>query len=255
MTVGITATPEPSYSPPRIRLDVTSDQASVLVYRVAPDGTRSLVRTYDGGPLTISAGTALMYDNEAPYGVSVTYTADGAGVTNSAAVNLSNIASVWLVHPGVPVRSLPVRVGSFGPRERSATQAVRYPLGRQFPIVASDGKRKAATYEMTLVTLDLEELSDLEGLLADLSPLLLNVPAEKGWGLTSEYVAVGTLTEARLSRVAALWERTWTLPCTVVARPTGGSQAQITYAYSENLYPTYTDRLAAHATYAEALDP
>lgn len=255
MTATITATPEPAAVPPRVRLDITTDQATVIPYRVAQDGTRTPVRTYDGGPLTVTGGTAVLYDPEAPIGSPVTYTADGTGVTNSAAVTVTGTAP-WLVHPGIPARSMPIRIRGMSDRAADANQSIRYPLRRRFPIVAHDGVRKADTYTLTLATTGAAELAALRALLADLATLLLNVPADKRWlDLGTEYVAVGDLTDANPGGWGRYPGREWKLPCAVVARPGGGTQAFVTYGYSRGLYATYAARRAAHATYGQAFDP
>lgn len=254
MTATITATAEPGAVPPRVRLDVTTNQTSITLYRVAQDGTRTPVRSYDGGPFPVSAGALVAYDPEAPFGLPVSYTADGAGVTNSGLVTV-NAADVWLTHPGVPSRSQTIELRAISARQYEANQSVRYPLGRVFPIVASDGKRKAAVYELTLLTEVQADVAPLEALFADLSPLLLNVPPQSGLGHPTEYVAVGRLSVGRLVQIGDVPHREWSLPCSVVARPPGGSQVDNTYAKSLGLYPTYGARKAAHATYGDAFDP
>ena len=254
MTATITATPEPGAVPPRVRLNVTTDQSTIKLYRLAQDGTRTPVRSYDGGPFPVSAGTLVAYDPEAPLGLPVSYTADGTGVTNSASVTVT-ATDVWLTHPGVPSRSQSIEVASVSERAYEANQAVRYPLGRRYPIVASDGARKAPSYEVRIYTDTLSELGAIEDLLADLSPLLLQVPASMGWGQVSEYVAVGRVTMGRVVQIGDHPMRLWTLPCSVVGRPAGGSQADNTYAKSLAAYPTYAARLAAHSTYGLAFDP
>lgn len=254
MTTTIVTLAEPENTPPRVRLQVTTSLTSLTVYRVAQDGTRTPVRTYDGGPLETPGGSGLLFDPELPYGEPITYSSDDPATTPSAAVTVSS-DDVWLGHPGVPVRSQTITVAGLSAREYEANASVRYPLGREFPIVATDGRRKAPVYTLTVRTRTLDSLGRLQELLADLSPLLLNVPADKGWGQVAEYVQIGRVTMGRIVQWGPHKYREWQLPCTVVGRPPGGSQAEITYAYSEALYPTYADRLAAHATYAEALDP
>lgn len=251
MTTTITATVEPSATPPRVRLNVTSDQSEVVLYRVAADATETPVRSYDGGPIPISGGVALVYDPEVPYGAPVAYTSDDAATTDSDEVTV-DVAAPWLTHPGVPVLSQPITPKSIGPREHEAQQSVRYPLGSRFPIVANDGRRKAPVYDLVLQTETIDELEGLQALLDDMAPLLLNIPASLGWGVTHEYVRVGALRELRPSDYGGDQIRHWALPCTVVRRPAGGSRADITYGYSYALYPTYGDRYAAHATYGEA---
>lgn len=103
MTATVTATAEPDNSPPRVRLDVVTDQSTVVLHRVEQDGRRTVVRSYDGGPLPVVGGEVLIYDHEAPIGLPVSYTADGTAVTPSELVTLTG-DRIWLVHPGVPVR-------------------------------------------------------------------------------------------------------------------------------------------------------
>ncbi len=121
------------------------------------------------------------------------------------------------------------------------------------PHVAHDGQRKADTFTLVLRTDGQTELDALKAILSDLSPLLLNVPADTGWvDLSTAYIAVGDLSRANPGGFLAFQQRFWSLPCSVVDRPTGGAQSFNTYAYSLSLYPTYADRKAAHATYGEA---
>ena len=253
MTATITATPEPAATPPRVRLNVTTDQSTLVLYRVAQDGTKTVVRSYDGGPFPVPGTTLLTYDVEAPLGLPVSYTADGSGVTNSAVVTLSG-STVWLTHVGVPARSRAITVKSFGERQDPVEQSVRYPLNRKFPVVASDGRRKAPTYEMTVLTRTLTEVSDIEAILDDLTPLLLQVPASKGWGVVSEYVNVGPAAQRRLTPFAGNPDRDWALALAVVARPIGGAQTDNTYAKSFAAYPTYAARFAAAPTYGQAFN-
>jgi hypothetical protein len=254
VTTTVTATAEPTATPPRVRLDLTTNKTSLTVYRVALDGTKTPVRTYDGGPLPVSGSTALLYDPEAFFGQPYTYTTDDTATTASASVTVNSDVP-WLVHPGVPTRSMPVEIADMSDRQAPANQSVRYPLNRRFPIVANDGQRKADSYTLTLRTTGQVELEALQELLDDLSVLLLNVPADPTWvDLSSEYVAVGDLARANPGRYVQFDKRLWSLPCSVTDRPAGGSQAFNTYAKSTALYATYSARLAAHATYGAAFD-
>jgi hypothetical protein len=254
VTTTVTATAEPNATPPRVRLDITTNKTSLTVYRVALDGTKIPVRTYDGGPLPVSGSTALLYDPEAFFGQPYTYTTDDTATTASASVTV-NATVPWLVHPNVPTRSMPVQLSEIRDRQAAANQSIRYPLGRKFPIVANDGQRKADAYELILRTDGQTELDALKALLDDLSPLLLNVPADPTWvDQGSEYVAAGDLTRANPGEFLQFQQRFWSLPCSVVDRPAGGSVAFNTYAKSTGLYSTYSARLAAHATYGAAFD-
>jgi hypothetical protein len=251
----ITATPEPDATPPRIRLDIVTDRTTLILYRVAQDGTKDLVRTYDGGPFPIGTGSGFIYDVDAPQGEPVRYTIDGDDTVTSSTVTVDS-GRTWLVDPAVPTRSVPVELADMSDRSAGANQSIRYPIGRRFPIVANDGVRKADTYTLTLRTRGQGELVALKALLADLPTLLLNVPGNTDWvDLTTEYIAVGDLTRSNKGGYVQFDEREWALQCAVADRPTVGTQAFVTYGYSKRLYPTYGARKAAHATYGEAFDP
>lgn len=72
---SIVATPEPGFSPPRMRLDVSADGGATLQsVSVTRGGRRLRQATFPGG------ATAVAYDYEMPYGVPVTYEATGTTV-------------------------------------------------------------------------------------------------------------------------------------------------------------------------------
>lgn len=258
-TVTAVPTVELSNVPPRVRLDVTDTGTPNLfaatVTRLDPDGVQRPVRTTDGNPLTLSTSgsnrVGLVYDYEAPYGQAVTYSTLESPGTVSAAVTVDETRP-WLVHPGIPALSLPIRVGTLGSRSRKVQRGVHFPMGRKFPVVVTDGSRKAAEYQLTLVSLDDAESAALEELLDDAAPLLLNVPVAKGWRLTFEYVAVGDVEEERPSRIASESLRSWVLLLTVIDRPAGGTQAQRTYVDLLS-FGSYADLQAAYADYSAVL--
>lgn len=246
------ATPEPNSVPPRIRLDVTTSASWVTIYRVSADGTKSVVRTYDGGPLPVPGASTFIYDPEPPYQEPITYITD-TGLSSGAVI--LDVPNVWLVHPAVPARSVQLDLVSVSDRTSVANLSVRYPLGRSFPIVAGDGVRKAPSYTLVLRTSGAAAAAALDAILADLSPLLLNVPASSGWiDPARNYIAAGDLTRSNPGVKGYVTDRYWSLPCSVVDRPAGGTQAFNTYGYSKSLYPTYAARKAAAATYGAAFD-
>lgn len=233
MTVTVTPTAEPSTGPsdpPRVRLDITDSGGltSATITRLDPDGRTRAVRTGDGNPATLSGGLALLYDYEAPFGA-VSYSSLESPGTVSAQVTLAE-SRVWLIHPGVPELSTPVTVVALGPRTAAVQRGVHRPLGRATAVVQTDGARKAAEWTLTLLTTSDDERLTLQDLVFDASVLLLNVPADKGWGAEYEYVSIGDIEEQRVSRFAGEPLRRWELPCTVVDRPVGGTQAERTYA-------------------------
>jgi hypothetical protein len=250
MAATLTATPEPTNGPPRIRLNVTISSGtgvSVFLTRLDPDGRTQVVRLADPAVMT---GTAWVgYDYEAAYGANVTYTAvvtsSGSVVQTVSASATLTVGDVWLIHPGVPSLSMMLaKVTSLGDRVRPVNRGVFEPFGRPTPLVVTDGTRKAVQASLTIRTRTLEELAALVGVLADSATLLLNVPVSLGWGVANEYVSIGDLVETREVETGNDPCRIFTAPYLVVSRPVGGSQSQRTWA----------DVITENATWQVVLD-
>ena len=255
MTITVTPSLEPTNSPPRVRLDVSASagETSTTVTRQNPDGSIIPVRTQDGGPLALSAGTGLIYDYELPYSASVTYSSQESPSTVSSAVTLS-VSSTWLVHPGVPALSMPVtlRPGTLQEETYGVARSVLFPMGRVNPIIVNDGTRKGGQSSLTVTTQSLDELSSLRALIADAGVLLLNIPADQSVGFDTCYISIGDVKFARWTDVVIDSYRDVVLPFYVVDRPAGGTTAQRTYA-DLTVYATYADLARAYPTYANVL--
>jgi hypothetical protein len=210
------------------------------------------VRTATGGPLPLSGGVALVYDPEMPLGQPVTYSSTESPAVVSAAVTVDSLRA-WLVHPGLPELSQPIFVSELSARKQAVQRGVFQPLGRRSPVVQTDGARKTPEYQLDVLTRTVDERAALDALLWDAGVLLLNVPAGKGWGVTSEYVSVGDVTESRVERYLGHAERVWSLPCTVVDRPLGGSQAERTWADVIVDNATWADVLGKYPTWLDLL--
>ena len=253
MAVTIVPTVEPPVDniPPRVRLDVTvtGGITSTTITRQDPDGRIVPVRTNTGDPLPISGGTAILYDYEAPFGAQVWY----SSLEDPASVAQATVDDpiVWLIHPGVPVLSTPIELaaGSAAEEEWAVQQGIFWVMGRETPVVHTDGARKAPASTLSVITETLSQLRAMKALLADTSPLLLNVPPSLDLGLDTTYIAIGSVTPRRPSDIGSEQLRTLTLPYTVVARPAGGSQATRTYADPAMDYGSYADLKAAYASY------
>lgn len=254
----LTATVEPGTRPPRIRLDVADDRhtpaTQVTITRRDPDGRSYPVRTGDGGPLPLSGGTGTIYDYEAPYGAGVTYTADVTGAT--AATAELDIDDVWLIHPGVPARSVQIRITSL-PEEDQPTASTLYQiLGRQDPLPISSGARPLPSGPMGLRTTTDAQRRALKLLCSDDAVLLLNIPPSKPWGWDACYVSVRDLKAARTVAYGRFPYREWSLPIQVVERPGGGTQAAVTWASVAAQYPTWQSIIdAGITTWAELAAP
>jgi hypothetical protein len=258
-TVTVVATVETATTPQRVRLDVTDvgtpNLFATTVTRLNPDGRVVPVRTLDGNPLTLTTSGAnrvgLLYDYEMPYGSPVTYSTQETPTSTSAEVTVDS-SKAWLIHPGVPSLSMPITVSDWAARTRKVVRGVFQPMGRATAVVVADGTRKASEYTLTVLTQSQVELDNLAALTSDTSPLLLNVPAGKGWGTPTEYVSIGDIVETRSNRILVDPYRTWQLPCTVVARPAGGTQSARTYT-DLLAYATYTDLANRYSDYFSLL--
>lgn len=251
-TFTLTATAQPTTTPPSVRLAITETGtpviASVMVQRLDPDGQTRPVRTPDGGLLAISGGTASLVDNEPPYGSAVTYTvAAGNNPTATATVTSTR---AWLTHLGAPNKSVPLTVVSLKERQRTADRGVFDILGRANPVIVSGGARSGASGTLIVRTTTAAERAAMDAVLDDSQPLLLNVPAGKSWGINALYVSIGDSTEARLLDYGPEQRRHWTLPYTVVDRPAGNTRAPVTWADVAAKYPTWAD-IPAGTTWAQ----
>lgn len=236
-TVSVVATVEASNVPPRIRLDVTDTGTpnifATTVTRLDPDGRAVPVRTIDGEPLALSTSgsnrVGVVYDYEAPFGESVTFSTLESPGLSSATVALPSTRP-WLIHPGLPELSTPILIQSLGEATRVTQRGVFQPMGRKYPVVQTGGQRQAEEYLLTVLAMTVGELAALDTLLDDATTLLLNIPADKGWQLRTNYVSVGDVTKAPVTRLLSEATTSYQLPVTVVDRPAGGTQAERTLA-------------------------
>lgn len=255
MTVTVVATPDPTNFPPRMQLVVTATtEKSATVTRLNGDGSTVPVRTSDGGPLTITGGTATFFDYEMPFGVAVSYSSleSPASISSQVAVTVSK---VWLIHPGVPGLSMPINLmpGTLQDETYAVKQGVFVVQGRTNPVVISDGSRKGPQSQLVVVTETVDEKVELQALISDVSALLLNIPAGMATGFDTQYIQIDTVKASRFTEVVIDGWRSFTLPFFVVDRPAGGSQAQRSYvdllqfaSYQalQAAYPSYTALLA-----------
>jgi hypothetical protein len=163
-------------------------------------------------------------------------------------------SQVWLIHPGTPTLSMPVRLGpgSFTKRTRAVKQGVYWPMGRSTPIVVSDGARKSAQSSLALLTQNDNDATAIAALVNDAGVVLLNVPTTMGYNFPTCYIAPGDLEQAPvIDKVFEHW-MTFTLPFYVVAGRRVARRRSARYA-DLLVYATYTDLARAYATYANVL--
>lgn len=259
-TLSVVAVTQPSNSPPRVQVTVTDTGSSpaitsATVTRTDNSGVTSVVRTSDGAPLPLvtsgSNRVGTVYDYTAPYGVPVTYSTSEQPANTSAAVSV-NATDVWLVHVGVPDRSLIIdlRAASNAKESRAVNAGVFYPMGRRNAVVISDGQRKGRTSSLVVATDTSDEFDAIDALVDDAGVLLLNVPTALGLGIKTDYIFVQDVDYARLTDVGSVPNRDIVMPYVVVDAPVGGTQAQWSWADVVAKYATWQQVINANATWA-----
>lgn len=253
MTVTVTPTVDLVNNPPRVSLAISANagEGSATITRLDPSGATVPVRTPDGNPLPISAGSALLFDYEMPYGESVSYSSMASPNTISAGVRVT-ASRPWLVHPAIPARSVQIqafRQGTGIKRTRGVRQSVLYPLGRANPLVITDGARHGVTSSLVLLSSSSAYTQAIEALTADGSPLLLNVPVALGFNLTTRYIAIADIDYAPVFDKVFETYFDITLPFVEVDRPAGGSTSQRNLT-SLTTYPTIAALNAAYSSLA-----
>lgn len=160
------------------RLTTYPDGAAgrVLIVYEGVTGPASMTRTVDGVALPVRSGQALddgglVIDYEAPLGVAVTYTLDGATSTTTVP---TDGAGAWLVHPTDPSLSMRVTVVTDDANEWEAPGQVLEPIGSRDPIVVY---RPRSRHRGSLIfRTSWEQRQDVIALFADGGPILVNPP-------------------------------------------------------------------------------
>ncbi len=250
--MAITFTLQPDTDQSRIVVTVagvTNTQARVV--RVSSGGVASTIR--GGDPATFVGGAGVFLDFEAPLDTPLTYQirniANDGVQGSSGTVVLPSEGLVWLKHPGTPTLNMTLRVEDFPSEENDIPQAIFKPIGRKFPVAVSS-RRFAETGTLTAITSTLGERDAIKAILDSGSTLLLQAPA--GWGVGSNYVAVGVVTADRLIPYGPDPQRRWTLPLTYVDSPVGMASAGVGNSCADVIatYATCADVLDAKATCA-----
>lgn len=217
--------------------------ATATVERVNADGSVIAVRGADPAPLV--AGAWIGDDFEAPLDELFYYQAtstDRPGeVVTSPTYQMDSAGKTWLKHPGRPFLNSVVEVAGPPDLARPVAQGVFEVLGRSRP-VAVTMRRGSERGDLVLNTHTDADRTAVLGLLDDGNPLLLSTPG--GYGIGSVYIAVGEVTEHRLTGLGQTEDRQWTLPFTVVDRPPGTAIA---------VGNSWADVLAAYSSWSQAL--
>lgn len=221
---------------------------TVTLTRVYPDGSTYPVRNAE--PATLLSGLWVGDDFEVPIGTDFTYTAtadDIPGAVLTSPTYRINTTDTWLKHPGQPALNNHFDVQHGPDLTHPVSQGIFDVIGRTTPIAVSL-RRNSARGELTLITWDATERAALLGLLQDGTPLLFTAPDDHGIG--PAYLAIGEVTEERISPIGNRPERRWTLDFTIVDRPTGAALAVgNTWADANGTYTSWQTLQATEGTW------
>lgn len=181
------------------------------LYRVTPDGTRTLVRGsgfFMPDPLTPVAYTtnptipAIFWDNEAPFDVNVFYELTSelsdTAVLTSNTVNLASGGDAWLRDPYTPSNNLIIEISEVPFDYCDETPRIMFTdlqskiydnasgvfdlIDAERPeTIAQTRKRYGSTLYLT--SKEAQDVTDIEAILAGGYPLLLSLPAVYQFGL------------------------------------------------------------------------
>ncbi|MGW4076027.1 hypothetical protein ACWELB_21360 [Streptomyces asiaticus] len=236
----------------------------LTIYRVLPDGSRTLVRGPSGlySQTPITSDEVIVEDYEAPLGVAVSYYIEtltpgsqtpGYQGTDAVTLDPGDANEAWLKDPGQPQRNLKVLVAKAPDWQRNIEQAELRVRGRRNSVILSD-VRGGLEGELAIWTRSDDERDALHWLLDSGNVLLWqSVP---GMGVADMYVTVGQITEARVTGYAPEPWRAWTLPLRQVDMPTttgvAGSAGR-TWQDVLTQFATWQDVLDAYATWEDVL--
>jgi len=153
----------------------------------------------------------------------------------------------WLIHPtrtniSVPLdrTSVGVDVASLGEVDNGATQTIHRVIGASRPTVNAAGPRLDDELTLTLATATADQRIAVRTLLADQTPILINIPPSWGYELDYGFYAVGTTSTQRLAQMPDLPDRRIVMPLIAVDPPLGGlvetgwSNAQLAIDFATN---------------------
>lgn len=257
MADTLTATIDQAHAEVDIRLSWTSTPVprTATIERVnVDDGTVMSVRNAD--PATLVAGEWVGTDYEAPLDQSFYYRAtspDRPGVIlTSPTYTMASGGTSWFKHPGKPSLNMPVIVHKPPDWGRPVKSGLFDILGRTRPIAVTM-RRNSERGDLIVVTRTENERLNMLALLEDGIPLFWSTPA--GYGVGNVYISIGDVTEVRPSGLGYESARKFTLPITVVDRPSGSVLATgNTWANVLSAYATWRDFLDTEQQWAGPLD-
>lgn len=257
MPIALAATADTSpLGVPRVRLGVTWTNTpvptQVVVWRSDPSGDAGPIR--QGNPVVLAAGVATVFDYEAAFGSTVTYSVSLTAGSPAGALTSFTVPDPgvpWLVHAGLPELSVALPLVTDWPGWQYAVpQGVFAVAGRRAPVVVT-GRRQTGVGSLSLVTQSPDEDRRLQRILDDGTALLLK--GSSADEPVNRWVAVGDVTDQPYrtpvgGQLRDLVE--WTLQLRVVDAPSGTALAPVTYADSSLSFSSYADAATKAPTYA-----
>ncbi|TXS22382.1 hypothetical protein EAO70_05845 [Streptomyces sp. adm13(2018)] len=227
---------------------------ALTLWRVTPDGRRTLVRGSSGliSGVAVTSTTVVVEDYEAPLGVPVYYymeaLAPGATLaanrtSSTVTISLADSNECWLKDPGNPQRNLRLLVKAGPSWQRPIAQTEYRVRGRRNSVVLSD-VRGGLEGNLAVWTRTDEEREALHWLLDSGTVLLWQ--AMPGMGVSDMYVNVAQIDEARVTPYAPEPWREWQLPLREADMPT-------TVGVAGSAGRTWQDFLTENGSWADGL--
>ncbi len=251
------------------------------LWRVTADGEEVLVR----GSLFFTedpAGTAVIWDNEAPFDTNVFYvlkSSDSITATiTSNVVSLDSDGDVWLRDPYVPANNIVIEISDVPFDYCDETPRIMFTdlLGKVYAnasgifdvidaqrphTIAQTRKRYAST--LVLTSKEAEDVTSIETIVAGGYPLLLSLPTVYQFGLPygTDWVSIGDVESSPVGVDRRLPARVWTMPFRLSEAPadidtgntggngSGGGDATYDVLAASVIGLTYTSLAAAGFTY------
>lgn len=228
---------------------------TITVWRITPDGSRTLVRGVDGliDQAAVTSDVLVIEDYEAPLGVAVYYYSESRNTSNiltatretdTVTLDPGDPNEIWIKDPGNPQRNLRVLVKLAPNWQRPIQQAEYRVRGRRNSVVLSD-VRGGLEGDLVIWTRTDDERAALHWILDSGNTLFWQATA--GHGVDDMYVNVGQVTEARTGGTALEPWREWTLPLKQASMP-------VTVGVAGSAGRTWQDVLTEFSTWQEVMD-
>lgn len=237
-----------------VTLRELSTAGTITVWRVTPDGNRTLVRGEHGllDAATLTSDVLVIEDYEAPLGLAVYYysetktgtTVTGTRTTSTVTLTPGDLNECWLKDPGNPQRNMQVMVKSPPAWSRPIQQAGYRVRGRTNTVTRSD-VRGGLEGDLVIWTRSDAETDALTWLLSSGNDLLWQVVP--GVHESDMYVSVGPVGLPRAAPRADEEWREWTLPLTQADMP-------VSVGVAGSAGRTWQDILTENATWQAVLD-